>query len=58
MGVRPVAVAKRRLKVRSASLDRLIISSTGWTTEKWSLNYCCARWISPSPWSALPSKIM
>lgn len=34
IGAMPVAAVKRRLKVRSASFDCLIISSTGLATEK------------------------
>lgn len=34
IGAMPVAAVKRRLKVRSAGFDCLIISSTGLATEK------------------------
>jgi G3E family GTPase len=44
-----VAAVKRRLNVRSASFDRLIISSTGLATEKFFASHFCALAISPSP---------
>jgi len=46
------------LNVHSASLNRLIISSTGLVTEKWFMSQSCAVWISASLWSFLPSMMI